>query len=176
MTKFDYKTMRKLICLFIAMTSMQLSRCTIENKAPATNTSIPNSFSCGKYVSRVYPRDPKTEIYPDLGMVLSEKKLQLTPTQIEKLKKAAADCALRCQIRKDEINLLTQKLHLSLTKKEYLSGNLSRLAYQLHKIEEQKEKWLALHHARYTLGLNLLDEKQLQIWEKIVKNRASTSP
>ena len=62
MTKFDFKTMRKLICLFIVMTSMQLSRCTIENKAPVTDASIPSSFSCGKYVSKVYPRDPKTEI------------------------------------------------------------------------------------------------------------------
>lgn len=176
MTKFDLKTMRKLICLLTVMTSLQLSSCTIENKAPITNTGIPNNFSCGTYVSKVYPRDPRTEIYPDLGMVLAEKNLKLTSYQVEKLKKAAADCALRCQIRKDEINLLTQKLHLSLTKKEYLSGNLSRLAYHLNKIKQQKEKWLALHQARYTLGLELLDEKQTQIWENVAKNRASTSP
>ena len=122
----------------ILFTFIFINHCTIENKEPAERKELPNPFSCGTYVSKVYPREHRIERHPDLGMVLLEDKLELTPNQIKSLRKAAASCTLRCQVRKEEISRLTQELHLSLTRKEYLSGNLSRLAYQLNKIDNQK--------------------------------------
>ena len=107
-------------------------------------------------------------------MLLNEDDLELTENQKAIISKFAVNCALQCKLDKERIDREVQFLHQKLTESEYLNGNLTRLSYQLNKIELQKQKWLAKHEIRYTSGINLLTDRQLQQWNEIIKRPGYT--
>lgn len=173
--EYEAETMRKLLCIYPLY--LFLLSCHIAEKKDKPNQSEQNELLvCGKYISKVYPRDHRTETYADLGMLLNEDDLELTENQKAIISKFAVNCALQCKLDKERIDREVQFLHQKLTESEYLNGNLTRLSYQLNKIELQKQKWLAKHEIRYTSGINLLTDRQLQQWNEIIKDQVIPFP
>jgi hypothetical protein len=134
--------------------------------------SVDQPLRCGIFKSYYFVRDVQQEIYPDLGMLLAnEKKLGLSVSQSESIQTGARHCTELCEVRKDNLRLMQERIKEKLALNE-IKGNLRLLAKEVREFEAAKAEWLAEHAARYHAGVANLTEPQRAIWaqaERLLK-------
>lgn len=141
------------------------------------STDVP--LRCGIFKSYYFVREVKEEIYPDLGLVLANRKrLALEPGTQSDLENAARHCTELCEVKKDELRVMQEAIKAKLKLNE-IKGDLRLLAKEVREFEAAKAAWLAEHGARYHKGLALLSEGQRALWspaENFLKRLPADKP
>lgn len=141
------------------------------------STDVP--LRCGIFKSYYFVREVKEEIYPDLGLVLANRKrLALEPGTLAELENAARHCTELCEVKKDDLRLMQETIKAKLKLNE-IKGDLRLLAKEVREFEAAKAVWLAEHSVRYHKGLALLSEGQRALWapaENFLKRLPAEKP
>lgn len=126
--------------------------------------SADQPLRCGIFKSYYFVRQISEEVYPDLGLVLANRRrLALEPQRVEAVEKHARHCTELCEVRKDQLRLMQEAIKGKLALNE-IKGDLRLLAKEVREFEAAKAEWLAEHAARYRAGLAELTEGQRALW------------
>lgn len=126
--------------------------------------SADQPLRCGIFKSYYFVRQISEQVYPDLGLVLANRRrLALAPQQIEAVEKHARHCTELCELRKDELRLMQEAIKAKLALNE-IKGDLRLLAKEVREFDAAKAVWLSEHAARYRAGLAELTEGQRALW------------
>jgi hypothetical protein len=126
--------------------------------------SVDQPLRCGIFQSYYFVRDIREEVYPDLGLVIANKRpLDLTAAQVDSISEAARHCTELCIVKKDQLRLMQEAIKEKLALNE-IKGDLRLLAKDVKEFETAKREWLHDHQTRYREGLKLLTEQQRAQW------------
>lgn len=126
--------------------------------------SADQPLRCGIFKSYYFVRQISEEVYPDLGLVLANRRrLALEAQQAEKIETHARHCTELCEVRKDQLRLMQEAIKAKLALNE-IKGDLRLLAKEVREFESAKAEWLKEHQSRYQTGLLELTEGQRALW------------
>ncbi|MFO1472522.1 MAG: hypothetical protein U1F27_15980 [Turneriella sp.] len=126
--------------------------------------SADQPLRCGIFKSYYFVRQISEEVYPDLGLVLANRKrLALEPQRAAAVETHARHCTELCEVRKDQLRLMQEAIKAKLALNE-IKGDLRLLAKEVREFEAAKAEWLKEHAARYRTGLLELTEPQRALW------------
>lgn len=143
--------------------ALLLTACRFERREDF-DFSVDQPLRCGIFQSYYFVRDVREEIYPDLGLVIANRRpLNLTATQVVSIGEAARHCTELCIVKKDRLRLMQETIKEKLALNE-IKGDLRLLAKDVKEFEIAKRDWLQEHQTRYHEGLKLLSEPQRAQW------------
>ena len=149
-----YMNVRRAI-IIVAFVHFLLISCKL-NQKEEWNLDVKEPFRCGIYKSYYFVRDVQQKIYPDLGLLVANaSKFRLSETQIISLRENARQCTEFCEIEKDQLRLMQEKIKEKLALNE-VKGDLRKLAHDVAIYNTAFEQWLRAHAARYRAGKKLL--------------------
>lgn len=126
--------------------------------------STDHPLRCGVFKSYYFVREVKEEVYPDLGLVVANRKrLALDESQHSSLQSSARACTELCEVKKDALRVMQEAIKAKLALNE-IKGDLRLLAKEVREFEAAKAEWLAEHAARYHKGMEILSEGQRAQW------------
>jgi len=122
------------------------------NQKEEWNLDVKEPYRCGIYKSYYFVREVQQKVYPDLGLLIANApKLRLTDSQLLALRENARQCAELCEIEKDQLRLMQEKIKEKLALNE-VKGDLRKLAHDVSGYNTAFEHWLKGHTARYRTG------------------------
>lgn len=151
------------VLIFLLPVLLLQTACRLERREDF-DFSVDQPLRCGIFKSYYFVRQISEEVYPDLGLVLANRRrLALEPQRAEALEKHARHCTELCEVRKDQLRLMQEAIKAKLALNE-IKGDLRLLAKEVREFEAAKLEWLKEHAARYHAGLAELTEGQRALW------------
>lgn len=154
---------RKLWLSLVFLIIASAAACRLERREDF-DFSKDQPLRCGIFKSYYFVRQISEEVYPDLGLVLANRKrLVLEGSRAETVERHARHCTELCEVRKDQLRIMQEAIKAKLALNE-IKGDLRLLAKEVNEFEAAKAEWLKEHAARYRAGLAELTEGQRALW------------